>query len=372
VKGVIKMMNVERKFQLVGIDLMKPGPTSVKQNEYVLVCTDYATKWAKAIPIPNKEAKTVAVALWENWICTFGMPEEIISDNGGEFTADEMKTALMEVSGIKQHLITPYNPRANGQVERFNKTLANRLAKYTGEHQNTWDEYVSTVCWDYNMAKHSATGESPYFLVFGQEPKKGLDALIEAQKVVTYDIKKWKDETIPAMLERMKVAQKSRRKKQRENMKKKNEGRVNLIYRVGEKVWVRNEPRTNTEREEHKKLKLPWDGPYKIVKANLKKYGNSYLVRGIFEGKEEERPINIKNLKRYVERPEWMKLADDWVDTRKVEEDRMEVDQDKSGNYVPEIEKAPRVQVEPREKEEEEPLEKEEEGPSKRPTRGWI
>lgn len=292
------------------------------------------------IPIKNKEAMTVAVELWEGWICTFGRPQSFISDNGGEFTADEMAKALMEVSEIRQQCTTPYNPRANGQVERFNKVLANRLAKYTDKYQNTWDDYVSTVCMDYNMSKHSATGETPYFLVFGQEPRKGIDVLADIQNKLTFDVERWRKEGIPSMLERLKVAQECRKKKQIQNMKKKNKDKVNPVFRVQEKVWVRLEPRTDTEKEEHKKLKLPWHGPFEISKADPKKYGNTYRVKGIFEGAECERTINVKNLKRYVERPDWLKLEDDWVDKRDElnVEGEMEVDQDKSGDYIPEPE----------------------------------
>jgi hypothetical protein len=77
-------MEVSRKFELIGMDLVKPGPRSAGGHEYVLTVTDYATKWAAAIPIKNKEAKTVAEAVYENWICTFGPPEKILTDRGLE------------------------------------------------------------------------------------------------------------------------------------------------------------------------------------------------------------------------------------------------------------------------------------------------
>jgi hypothetical protein len=85
-KGIIKMMDVERKGELIGIDLLTPGPRSARGMEHVLVVTEYATKYALAFPIPDKKATTVADALWDGWITIFGVPERIISDNGGEFT----------------------------------------------------------------------------------------------------------------------------------------------------------------------------------------------------------------------------------------------------------------------------------------------
>lgn len=328
-KGIIKMMDVKRKFELIGIDLMTPGPKSIRGYEHVLVVTDYATKWSEAIPVRDKRSQTIADALWDHWVCKFGFPERIISDNGGEFTADEMAKALIEVSKIRQHLITPYNPRANGQVERFNKTLANRLAKYTGDYQNTWDKYIATVCYDYNCTRHSSTGETPYFLVFGQEPKTGLDKLIgDIRKEVEneiYDVKRWIEEDIPSMMSRMRYAQENRKKSQMSNMEMKNKDKENIEYILGDKVWVREEPRTKVDLEIHKKLRLPWVGPFEISKADKELYGNSYQVKRIEGDKEEVRVVNVMNLKRYYERPEWMK-TNDVIIPEIIPEERREVE----------------------------------------------
>jgi len=72
-----------------------------------------------------------------------------------------------------------YNPRANGQVERFNKVLGNGLAKFT------------------NTAKHSSTGETPFFLMFGVEPRIGIEELLKINVEEKFDIRKWKEEGIP-------------------------------------------------------------------------------------------------------------------------------------------------------------------------------
>lgn len=333
-KAMQKAMEVSRKFELIGIDLTTPGPVSLKGNKHVLVVTDYATKWCKAIPIKDKEAMTVAEALWEEWICTFGPPERIISDNGGEFTADEFCETLVKVSQVKRQLTTPYNPRANGQVERFNKTLMNVLAKYTKENQQTWDEYLNTVCLDYNMARHSMTGETPYVLVYGQKPVKTIDQLVAAQEgEEPFNVEKWHKEGIPTMLERIRLAQKSRKKKQMLHLKKVNKNKVNLIYKEGEKVWVRFEPRTESEKLDHKKLKLPWYGPFEIGKVDTEKYGNTYQVKGVQNGEEVRSTINIKNLKRYVVRPEWMITKDDWNDDCDEMKETHEKEDDTSGNF---------------------------------------
>jgi hypothetical protein len=95
------MIDVSRKGELIAIDLMSPGPVSRNGYHHLLVITEYATKYAMAIPIKDKKAMTVANELWDRWICVFGLPERLISDNGGEFTGEEMCKALLEVSKNK-------------------------------------------------------------------------------------------------------------------------------------------------------------------------------------------------------------------------------------------------------------------------------
>ena len=139
------------------------------------------------------------------------------------------------------------------------------------------------------------------------------------------------------MMERMKYAQRNRRKKQAEETGKKNKDKENAIFILGEKVWVRDEPRTDVDSQTHKKLRLPWDGPFEISGANTEDYGNSYQVKRMVNEKEDIRVVNVKNLKRYVERPEWMKSEeDDWLPEMEVEMTNEEkVEEAKDTRYIP-------------------------------------
>ena len=71
----VQKIEVSRKFEMI----CAPRPKT-KGYEYVLVITDYATKWTVLVPIKDKEAKTIADAIWEEWICIYGCPERISSD----------------------------------------------------------------------------------------------------------------------------------------------------------------------------------------------------------------------------------------------------------------------------------------------------
>ena len=67
------------------LDIVGPLPTSKWGNKYILVITDYFTRWAEAFSLPNQEALTVAWTVFNEWICRFGAPVAIHSDQGRNF-----------------------------------------------------------------------------------------------------------------------------------------------------------------------------------------------------------------------------------------------------------------------------------------------
>jgi len=71
-------------FDCWGIDFMGPSPNS-SNNQYILVCVDYVTKWVKAIPAPSNDTLRVMAFLRKNIFSRFGVPRLLISDGGSHF-----------------------------------------------------------------------------------------------------------------------------------------------------------------------------------------------------------------------------------------------------------------------------------------------
>eukprot|EP00731_Ephydatia_muelleri_P019297 Em0012g122a len=87
-----------RPLQRVAMDIMGPLPETSRGNKYILVIADYFTKGSEAYPIPNMEAITVAKCLVNEFICRFGVPEQLHSDQGRNF---EISTEQVLQEGIE-------------------------------------------------------------------------------------------------------------------------------------------------------------------------------------------------------------------------------------------------------------------------------
>ena len=156
-------------FQLIGIDYSGPFPVTPQGNKYVLAITDYFTKWVIGIPLANQTARTTAEALYEYYICIYGVPMRILSDQGSHFN-NELMCAFTQLLGCHHIKSTPYHPQTNGAIERFNATFERQLAKLTDEYINDWDMHLKSIVFAYNTGQHATTKFSPYQLQFGRNP----------------------------------------------------------------------------------------------------------------------------------------------------------------------------------------------------------
>ena len=166
-------MTVGAPWERVGIDLTGKHPRSRRGNYYILTYIDYFTKWAEAYPIPNKEASTVCRLLVEEIFPRYGVPLQVISDQGREFDNRLIK-GVCDIMGADKIRTSPYKASTNGAVERFHRTLNAMLGRVVCESQRDWDERVPMVMAAYRASRHEATGYSPNFLMFGREVRAPL------------------------------------------------------------------------------------------------------------------------------------------------------------------------------------------------------
>ena len=162
--------------QILAIDftLLEPARDG---REQVLIMTDIFSKYTRAIPTRDQRASTVARVLVQEWFYKFGVPARIHLDQSQNF-----ESALIEqlcgLYNIQKPQTTPYHPQGNGQCEQFNRTLHYLLRTLPLAQKGEWTEYLPQVTFAYNTTTHQATGESPFFLMFGQESQLPIDFLL--------------------------------------------------------------------------------------------------------------------------------------------------------------------------------------------------
>ncbi|CAF2019560.1 unnamed protein product [Rotaria magnacalcarata] len=159
----------EGPFTLVGIDYCGPFKQTPRENQYVLVITDYFTRHITAIALPNCTAETTAQALFNEFFCKYGIPSVILSDQGSHFQ-NQLMGNIKKLIGYNHIYSTPYHPQTNGVVERFNATFVPQISKLQDTQNNNWDEFLQAVVFAYNTGAHKTTKFSPYELLYGRSP----------------------------------------------------------------------------------------------------------------------------------------------------------------------------------------------------------
>ena len=116
--------------------------------------TDHLTRWPTATAIPEKEATTVANALYKDLVLVHGWQEILLREYGKEFTNDLLGYVCEEFN-IEQHFTSPYTPRSNSKTENVNKFLKASTRKLCQEDKEAWDQVLPQILFAYRCCPHT-------------------------------------------------------------------------------------------------------------------------------------------------------------------------------------------------------------------------
>jgi hypothetical protein len=156
--------------QRIHADLFGPLRTSGNGKRFLLCITDAFTKYIELASLDNKEAETVTEAIFQRWICRYGIPLEIITDQGKEF-CNRLSDDLYQKLGTHHQRTSPRHPACNSQAEVANKTIAKYLASFVDESTLDWEYYIYPLTFYYNTSFHRSIQATPYELTYGMEPR---------------------------------------------------------------------------------------------------------------------------------------------------------------------------------------------------------
>jgi transposase InsO family protein len=185
-RGIIKpaaksIPPVAVPFERWGIDFLQNLPITRNGNRHCITMIDYATRWVIASPVKEMNGKSVVKFLYYHML-NYGTPVELISDRGSAFLSEEVQQFLA-LNRIKHSPSTAYHPQTNGMVERCHQMINHGIVTSLNDQKDRWDEKIDSVIWALRIRKHSVTGKSPFYLLFGTHPR--LPGDLEPPRQVT-------------------------------------------------------------------------------------------------------------------------------------------------------------------------------------------
>ncbi|CAA0808162.1 Unknown protein [Striga hermonthica] len=253
----------DKPFQSLSLDFIGGFP-KVKGMASVLVIVDRFSKYRIFIAAPGAcSADLAAELVFKHVVKYFGMPDDIVSDRDPCFTG-RFWTTMFNLMGTELKFSTAYHPQTDGQTERMNQLLEEYLRHYVTASQDNWVELLDMAQFCYNLHKSSATGMSPFELVYGQKPQLPHDVAVQrtgGKCPAAYRYAR-------AQHELLVEARDSLAKAQRRMKKYADRGRRDVQFAVGDLVLLKVSPKVWKQisaKAVHRGLISKYEGPFEIV-----------------------------------------------------------------------------------------------------------
>lgn len=242
-------------FKCLHIDHLGPFVKSKRGNIYILGIIDSFTKFIILRAVKNTKSKT-SISVLKDVFALFGIPAQLISDRGTSFTSNEFK-AYIESIGVKHTLNAVATPRANGQIERYNRSiLASLTALCHDADDRDWDNKLGQVQWSLNNTVNQGTGKCPSEVIFGKPTVNTVEVQLHdingSEEVSAEEVGKIREE-VCSNIHNLQSKMKTRFDKKRAKAR---------IYKEGDLVMIQKS--TNIPGESHK-LNPAFSGPYRVT-----------------------------------------------------------------------------------------------------------
>jgi hypothetical protein len=248
-------------FEKCCLDIVGPLPETQGGNKYILTVQDDLSKFVTAVPIPRQDAKTIAKEFVANVILKMGTPTQVLTDQGANFLS-EVFNDVCKLLKIKKLQTTAFRPESNGSLERSHRVLAEYLRHYINEDQTNWDEWVPYAMYVYNTTVHSATGYTPFELVYGF--RSTLPSTLHETPGPQYNYDSYVSELRNRLQTAHEVARENLITTKNKSKERFDQKASEIKLRAGDKVLLYDE---TVRRGRSKKLSSQWIGPYEILKV---------------------------------------------------------------------------------------------------------
>nr|CAN67947.1 hypothetical protein VITISV_002483 [Vitis vinifera] len=249
------------------MDIVGPLPAAAAQKKFLLVATDYLSKWVEAEAYASIKDKDLTKFVWKNIVCRFGIPQTIIADNDPQFDSITFRKFCSELNILNQWVSRGHN-----------KTLITALKKRLEQAKGKWVEELPGVLWAYRTTLERPTGNTPF------APAYGMDAVDEVRETASIRMANYQQ----------RAAAHYNRKARSRSFKSGTLAR-SRSFKSG--TLVLRKVFENTTETGIGKFQANWEGPYIVSKTSksgvyhLQKVDRTPLLR----------PWNVSNLKQYYQ-----------------------------------------------------------------------
>ncbi|CAH2229081.1 jg21182 [Pararge aegeria aegeria] len=267
-------------FHTIHADHLGPFVKSKKGNCYLLVIVDGFTKFVNIRPVRDTKSSTT-IKILKDHVSNFGVSSRLITDKGTSFTSGIFKE-FTKFCGIKHVVNAVATPRANGQVERFNRTILNALSTLNhGKDERTWDDNILDIQLGLNTTTHKTTQKTPSELLFGFNIKCRSEGILSAVLNDTVNVSSEEELVCSREEAREKIIEKQTKDQEKYNSHRK----APKQYSEGDLVRVERQVPHDGQSQ---KLVVKYQGPYRIIKTLP---NDRYVI--------EDTPLSRKNNRRY-------------------------------------------------------------------------
>ena len=228
---------VEGSLDRVAVDVLSPFPVTHSGSRYIVVFSDYYTRWPEAFALPCCEAHRIASLLINEIMTPHSAPRTLLSDRGRNFLSalDKETCKMMNTSKLNT---TAYHPQMDGLVERFNGTLAQTLSMFVTSNQKDWDQHLPQVLFAYWVSPNATTGESPFYLLYGRERRLPMDVSLLPPTNLSPSVAEHCARIVQTLEEAKQLIQSNTQRAQLKMKTRYEQSARPIQYMIGQKVWV--------------------------------------------------------------------------------------------------------------------------------------
>lgn len=285
---------ISEPFEKIVVDCVGPLPKTKRGNQYLLTVMCTSTRYPEAFPLRSINAKSVIKQLL-HLFTRVGIPHEIQTDQGTNFTSDLMNEICKELDVTKK-VSTAYRPQTQGCLERFHQSFKSMMKKYCCETEKEWDENVDFLLFAVRECPQESLGYSPFELLYGRQIRGPLKVLkdswfINPSEHSTRTVTDYIDQLKSRLTKVREIALKNLKQSQTKMKNQYDKDSKVRKFAVGDKVLlflpIPGSP-----------LKSKYSGPYEVIQMLSP---HNYVLKTP-DRRKSTRLAHINQMKLFIER----------------------------------------------------------------------